>query len=373
MSGLVPSLFPYFGGKRAVADAVWARFGKPQNYVEPFAGSLAVLLSRPHLQGTETVNDKDRFLANFWRAVRFDPDCVAEWADWPVNEADLHARHLWLVTEGARRLDGLDLEDNPFACDPQIAGWWWWGICQWIGTGWCVDLRQKRPQLGYGGKGINRTLHPSSQMRHLTGGRGLNRVVAAQTRRLSGSQGINRRLGAVSSQIPHISDGGLGLHRGSHDKASRADYIRSLVYAAQERLRDVRVCCGDWSRVLGPSPTTHLGMTAVFLDPPYSQLERHGEIYAVDSEVSVATREWAIANGDNPLLRIALCGYRGEHEMPPSWAVFRWKARGGYGSQGNNRARDNASRETIWFSPACIDIDKPSQAMFDLTEQEQAV
>ena len=35
--------FPWFGGKRQVADEVWSAFGDVVNYVEPFAGSLAVL------------------------------------------------------------------------------------------------------------------------------------------------------------------------------------------------------------------------------------------------------------------------------------------------------------------------------------------
>jgi DNA adenine methylase len=41
-------------------------------------------------------------------------------------------------------------------------------------------------------------------------------------------------------------------------------------------------------------------------------------------------REWAIANGGNPKLRIALCGYEGEHDMPKSWECVEWKAAGGY-------------------------------------------
>ena len=40
--------FPWFGGKSRVAHFVWPRFGNVGNYVEPFAGSLAVLLKRPH-------------------------------------------------------------------------------------------------------------------------------------------------------------------------------------------------------------------------------------------------------------------------------------------------------------------------------------
>jgi site-specific DNA-adenine methylase len=36
------------------------------------------------------------------------------------------------------------------------------------------------------------------------------------------------------------------------------------------RLRRVRVCCGDWTRVLGRSATECIGVTGVFLDPPYA-------------------------------------------------------------------------------------------------------
>jgi DNA adenine methylase len=90
--------FPWFGGKSMVADVVWRAFGDVRNYVEPFFGSGAVLLGRPlPFEGIETVNDFDGLLANFWRAVKGDPEAVAKWADWPVNENDLHARHSWLV------------------------------------------------------------------------------------------------------------------------------------------------------------------------------------------------------------------------------------------------------------------------------------
>lgn len=45
----VPSApFPYFGGKSLVAGHVWDAFGGDvRNYVEPFAGSLAVMLACP--------------------------------------------------------------------------------------------------------------------------------------------------------------------------------------------------------------------------------------------------------------------------------------------------------------------------------------
>jgi hypothetical protein len=129
-------------------------------------------------------------------------------------------------------------------------------------------------------------------------------------------------------------------------------YLRELA----ERLRRVRVCCGDWSRICGPSPTVKLGITGVLLDPPYADTaDRDETLYATDS-LSVAhdAREWAIENGNDPRLRIALCGYDGEHEMPDNWEAVAWKAAGGYGSQGDARGRDNAKRERIWVSPHCL-------------------
>ena len=75
--------FPWFGGKSRASDIIWRRFGNVPNYVEPFAGSLAVLLARETTPGTETVNDLDCYLANFWRAIAANPDAVAEAADWP--------------------------------------------------------------------------------------------------------------------------------------------------------------------------------------------------------------------------------------------------------------------------------------------------
>jgi DNA adenine methylase len=114
------SPFPYFGGKRKASSLIWERFGDVQNYVEPFFGSGAVLLGRPSpFRGTETVNDKDCYLANFWRALRADPDGVSFAADWPVNEADLHARHLWLLSQAEFR---ERMRTEPDYYDPLIAG-----------------------------------------------------------------------------------------------------------------------------------------------------------------------------------------------------------------------------------------------------------
>src|SRR5262245_11857502 len=115
--------FPWFGGKARVAGAVWARLGDVANYVEPFFGSGAVFLNRPPpVDGVETVNDADGMVSNFWRAVQADPDAVAGFADWPVNENDLHARHAWLV--GRKSTLQPRLEGDPDFFDARVAGWW---------------------------------------------------------------------------------------------------------------------------------------------------------------------------------------------------------------------------------------------------------
>ena len=117
--------FPWFGAKSPVADVVWAALGDVVNYVEPFFGSGAVLMLRPGGAGRiETVNDADGLLANFWRAIQKDSDAVAEYADWPVNEADLHARHLWLIGERERITERL--MGDPEFYDAKAAGWWVW-------------------------------------------------------------------------------------------------------------------------------------------------------------------------------------------------------------------------------------------------------
>ena len=131
--------------------------------------------------------------------------------------------------------------------------------------------------------------------------------------------------------------------------------------ALSDRLRRVRVCCGDWARVCGPTPTTKLGLTAVFLDPPYADtVIRTTDLYAHDS-LSVAhdVRRWAIAHGTEPDMRIAICGYDTEHDMPDDWECLQWKAKGGYGSQGeDSQGRKNSKRERVWFSPHCISPEK---------------
>lgn len=310
--------FPWFGGKRRVADVVWRAFGRDvPNYIEPFAGSLAVLLARPGGAGKiETVNDRDRYLANFWRAVSAEPELVAQHADWPVNEADLHARHKWLVNQAEFR---ERMHQDPDFYDAKIAGWWVWGICQWIGHGWCVE---------------HSDAEPSRQLPDLSTSKKAGGVGVHNTDLVSDAYSPGRRP-AMSSAAPCV------------------DWFRAL----QSRLRRVRVACGDWKRVLGDSVLgkgKNVGgrrPCAVFLDPPYSHEFRDPYLYSEDdAAISAQVREWALEHGDDPDLRIALCGYAGEHEMPASWTEHAWKGARGYAAESNS----NRELERVWFSPHCL-------------------
>lgn len=401
--------FPWFGGKRRVASIVWERFGEVATYNEPFAGSLAVLLERPHEARIETVNDLDCYLANFWRALQADPDAVSFHADGPVNEADVHARHRWLVEVARPTAERVMNEPDFF--DAKIAGWWVWGQCLWIGSGWCQRPEWTgRHSIGGKAHGVNSAQYGHAatshwkQRPHLTESQGINKpsvteqygragygVEQARRPQLSGDQGV------IAKKRPGISGnggsagvhrrwqgggqaGGPGVHAPSLSKKKPAlngdsgasghgihasgfeektgglyEYMRALA----ARLRRVRVCCGDWKRVLTPSVTTYIGVTGVLLDPPYAHDLRE-RCYSEDHDVSGEVREWAIANGDNPDMRIALCGYEGEHVMPGDWECVAWKAHGGYSR--SERAKANRARERIWFSPACL---RPEQEELD--------
>jgi DNA adenine methylase len=68
--------FAYFGGKTRLAERIIALLPAHDHYVEPFAGSLAVLLAKPRVD-METVNDLDGDLMTFWRVLRDRPEELA--------------------------------------------------------------------------------------------------------------------------------------------------------------------------------------------------------------------------------------------------------------------------------------------------------
>lgn len=65
--------FAYYGGKTTLAERITDLLPAHSHYVEPFAGSLAVLLAKAR-SDMETVNDLDGDLMTFWRVLRDQPE-----------------------------------------------------------------------------------------------------------------------------------------------------------------------------------------------------------------------------------------------------------------------------------------------------------
>lgn len=334
------SPFPYIGGKSRAASLIWSRLGDPVNYVVPFMGSLPDLLLRPAPDDDsprariETVNDADCYLANAWRAIRAKPKAVAAWCNWPVSEADLEARHKYLV--GLRTMEPVvpkaydrhpslrraylagylgnrptyaaafreKIRADPNYFDVRFAAWWVWGACCWIGSGWCPEAIADRltcqiPHLSHGGLGVNRINGPGKKLPDIGGhaggtGRGVHQVSGPGKKRPRSARGqgqgvanggdypwVHSLIGPeVRSQFeghrPQLADA-FARGRGVHGKDStetcreRKEWLVDWMSALADRLRTVRICCYDWKRVCGSdSTTTRLGTTGILFDPPYA-------------------------------------------------------------------------------------------------------
>ena len=294
MSTTLDPPFPWFGAKPAHVIAwIWQALGDDINHlVDPFFGAGRFLLQSPYRPIYETVNDKYALLTNTYRAIAADPEAVAATASYPVSELDLHARRQWL----ARREPVIRaLSADPDYYDVQAAGWWLWAIAQWIGSGFERADRRQLP-------------------------------------RLSGAQGILR----TKLQSPE----------------ALRDYLMQLA----TRLRSVRIVCGDWLRVLTPSALSpELGQTGIVLDPAYGYTGRTVGLYPDDTDPSlpIRVRDWAMAHGNRPHLRIVVCGAFGEHTFPVPWTAWHWQRRGGYANQGSRRNDAQSKQETVWLSPHC--------------------
>ena len=384
LTNLYKTPWPWFGGKADAAPAVWEAMGDVDHYVEPFAGSLAVLLRRPHVANrsyhSETVNDLDGLLVNAWRSLQLSPDAMAEAASWPVSEADLHARHIALL----RWRDEHQLEHlmgDPAWHDPVMAGWWAWGQSCWIGSGWCsgdgpwtadesgriakrdvTGVVRQRPHLGNDGQGVNH----------------------AGTR----EEGVHRKR-------PQLSDDGQGVNRPQAREegvSTDCEYhpmtmpeLRRWFLFLSARLRHVRILNGDWRRAVTGGAAASLpvrkqpdGAVGIFLDPPYADTaDRSSDLYAHDSQsVAHDVRMWALKAGEQPKWRIVLAGFEGEHDDMErhGWRAVEWYRAGFLKGGMANTAKRGAGeqvetqqgRERLWLSPHCIAPQTKSTAQMSM-------
>jgi len=331
--------FPYFGGKGLITHIVWEYLGDPKQYIEPFCGSAAMLLSRPqtrHKKMYEIINDADGFVSNVWRAIKLAPDEVAKWCDWPINHADLVARKSELLKNEEKLLENLC--KDPEWCDAKLAGYWVWAASCWIGSG--LTRPNQRPRLT-GDQGIH------SQRPRLTGDQGIH----SQRPHLTGDQGIH-------SQIPHLT-GDKGIHSqipyldNRRKILERDTNIYEWMRALSARLRYVKVVCGDWTRVCGGNWQNNNSPVGIFFDPPYATSFRDKNIYHKESlTIAKDVESWCLERGSNKDYRIVAAGYEDEYKilMDNGWFCEKWRATGGYSTPDN----PNRHRERLFISPHCI-------------------
>ncbi len=307
--------FTYFGGKSRVADEIWRRFdaSEVRLFIEPFFGSGATTLARPGgAHGTEIANDMDGYVLNFWRSVQQYPEVVARYCNGLVHELELEARHKWLVEHRRKARLATKLRSDTAWCHPKLAGWWLWGHNAWIGGGFCAGE--------YFGAGDPRN---------------------------KGS-GVEPKNPEHGGKRPTAKPYGIMCR----PPAERLAWVKALA----TRLDRVRFLCGDWTRPITTAVKSKC-VTAILFDPPYSaEAGRAKEIYnCEDLAVAHRVRKWCIEHDRLKHLRMALCGYDGEHNEleQRGWKKFAWRASGGFGVIAKGPGYTNREKERIWFSPYC--------------------
>ena len=270
-------LFPFFGGKTRVAALVWEHLGNPELYVEPFAGSLAVLLARPDEPRTEIVCDLDGYIANFWRAIQNQwPEMQAHLTGL-VSEIDLRAQHNHLLASR----EGLNekLAADYTWCDARLAALWWMGISSYLGSGFGHRAARQRPHIDRSLKGAWATGMTDEKV-----------------------EKVMRRIGHVI------------VLAGDWQDAWRRSATKAII--------------NRFDRGVG-----------VFLDPPYSGGKRATGLYAEDQHLNKDVTEWALDQPHH--VRIVIAGYADEYPdlAAAGWDRIYWKAPNGYAQKDNSRRK----------------------------------
>ena len=283
--------FSWFGGKRRWSDEVWKRLGDPEVYIEPFAGSLALLLTRPKQGKIEIASDTDAMVCNFFRSVTKNPKEVALSASRPTNEIELVAWHKRLKTERAGLLEELvnDVEYH----DPKLAGIWAWGQSNWI-TNFSVNKSEKN---------VFRRIRPE--------GLALSR--------------IKWPVPQCSGETP----------------------IEAWINALSQRLAEVRFYARDWNELtrIALHDANRNKITAVVLDPPYI---RKDQFYNKNENSSAKdSYEFAISHGER--FRIVYFCENGEFPCPDGWSLVSKS----YPSNGTKN-KELGKLDEAFFSPACL-------------------
>jgi DNA adenine methylase len=269
--------FPYFGAKRRVAPHIWRRFGDPSYYYEPFCGALGTLLNRPK-------GSAERLQYEY------------------VGDADCQIANFFRAAKLANSEELAHFADWPASqLDLEARASW---------------LKAQRRRLAE-----NLKADPNWYDIKCAAWFAWNQSVKIST---NGSYLVLRRTCGVRRR-----------------RQGLAEYFATLA----QRLKDVTIHFGDWAKLANAAEMeSERSEVAILLDPPYAyDTGRKKGLYLTDSgDVAQYVRQWAVAVATyRPKLKIALCGYSGEHKMPSDWEEVTWPSKLGKG------------RERIWFSPSC--------------------
>ena len=296
----------WFGCKRRQAPCVWQLLGKVDSYLEPFAGSCAVMLGNPWIPNKEVINDIDAFITNFWRSVQHDPQMVLRCASKISNDIENVARKKYLAQRYAD-LKEKCTEDLAYF-DSEIAGMF----------------------LYCNANSLNPSLPKEATNTRL--------FVAPGTGR--GWQMTRKRLDPYESFD---------------------DWMNVLAY----RFQRVAVLCRDWRDIRDAEyllyfnyAKTKKHRAGVYLDPPYTRDARKSGrgVYAQeDYDVANDCRQWAFEKGDDPALRIVLSGYETEFgDMPEGWTTYRVPRKAGHENFSKDKTKKKRPVEILAASPHCL-------------------
>lgn len=288
--------FPHFGAKHRVAHFIWERFGNPSYYYEPFGGSLGTLLERP-----EVTDPTERQRYEY------------------VGDAECQIANFFRAAKLASPEDMAQLAE--------------WTTSQ-------LDLEARSAWL---------KTHRLQLERHLKGDPKWYDLECAAY--------------FVWVQSVKISTNGTSIVlRRTAGVRRRNQDLTAYFTALAKRLKNVTIHFGDWTKLANAAgmESRHSDV-AIMLDPPYKySTGRQKGLYVTDSgDVATYVHRWAEARATtHPKLKIALCGFAGEHMMPPDWEEVAWSSKLGKG------------KERIWFSPSC---QRPAESESEATQSRDTV
>jgi site-specific DNA-adenine methylase len=284
---------PYFGSKRQAAAKVWEQLGDPAVYLEPFAGSLAVLLARPDDPRAEVAVDTDGLVLNLWRAIKHDHEGLLGFDMGPVSESEIEAMHQRLIDLSPHL--NWALRESVLYYDMELAYMYWAGISSWIGAGWCSrsTAARQRPH-------IDRTL------------KGLFAV------------------GCTDARISLL-----------------AERLANVVLLAGDWTDGWKRCVSDG--ILNRF-RSQKGGVGIFLDPPYTHdTGRTSGLYEADKPLSEQVSAFALVTASADI-RIVVAGYESEYPAldKDGWVRELWNTPSGYVNTSGNTRRE---QEVLFVSP----------------------